>query len=246
MKFPPSLSTLLVATSSGLFGQSSLQIDWSTPLTLAPIVTSDGFALSLSEFSIELGGFANGFVPTSANIDEWVSNWRVFDAITDSEPPLESDSDVKNADIFVTDGSNSRFAGTGSLGVDNNGNQFSLSEDGNGIDTFGPDQQAYVFIRNMDDTLNPDTEFLLYTSETGLAFEFPNVTGGQADTNLVFGLDEVDTVLFGSANAIVGDGSFTDTSTDFILRTHTVVPEPSTSLLLLGAGLGLLVRRRKS
>ena len=77
----------------------------------------------------------------------------------------------------------------------------------------------------MDDTLNPDTEFLLYTSETGLAFEFPNVTGGQADTNLVFGLDEVDTVLFGSANpdasdpnnAIVGDGSFTDTSIDFIL-----------------------------
>ena len=238
MKSLPSLTTLLVATSSGLFGQSSLQIDWSTPLTLAPIVTSDGSALSLSEFSIELGGFANGFVPTSANIDEWVSNWRVFDAIT--EP------DVDSADIFVTDGSNSRFAGTGSLGVDNNGNQFSLSEDGNGIDTFGPDQQAYVFIRNMDDTLNPDTEFLLYTSETGLAFEFPNVTGGQADTNLVFGLDEVDTVLFGSANAIVGDGSFTDTSTDFILRTHTVVPEPSTSLLLLGAGLGLLVRRRKS
>ena len=72
MKSLPSLTTLLVATSSGLFGQSSLQIDWSTPLTLAPIVTSDGSALSLSEFSIELGGFANGFVPTSANIDEWV------------------------------------------------------------------------------------------------------------------------------------------------------------------------------
>ena len=250
MKSLPSLTTLLVATSSGLFGQSPLQIDWTTSLVLAPIVTSNGSALSLSEFSIELGGFANGFVPTSANIDEWVSNWRVFDAITDSEPPPESDSDVKNADIFVTDGSNSRFAGTGFLDVD----QVSLSEDGNGIDTFGPGQQAYVFIRNMDDTLNPDTEFLLYTSETGLAFEFPAVTGGQADTNLVFGLDEVDTVLFGSANpnaldpndAIVGDGSFTDMSTDFILRTHTVVPEPSTSLLLLGAGLGLLVRRRKS
>ena len=140
---------------------------------------------------------------------------------------------MDSADIFVTDGSNSRFAGTGFLGVDNNGNQFSLSEDGSSEDgngntianTFDSGQQAYVFIRNMDDTLNPDTEFLLYTSETGLVFEFPNVTGGQADTNLVFGLDEVDTVLFGSANpdasdpnnAIVGDGSFTDTSIDFIL-----------------------------
>ena len=241
MKSLPSLTTLLVATSSGLFGQSPLQIDWSTSLVLAPIVTSNGSALSLSKFSIELGGFANGFVPTSANIDEWVSNWRVFDAITDSEPPPESDSDVKNADIFVTDGSNSRFAGTGF--IDANG--FSLSEDGNGIDTFASDQQAYVFIRN-DDTLNPGTEFLLYTSEEDFVFQRPTGMLGQPNTPLVFGLDQVDTVLFGSANAIVGDGSFTDTSTDFILRTHTVVPEPSTSLLLFGAGLGLLVRRRKS
>ena len=240
MKSLQLLPPLLVAMSSGLFAQSPLQIDWVSNIGNQPIITSDGSAATLSEFSFELGGFANGFVPTSSNIDQWVANWQVFDAIT------EGDSDSN--DIFNT--STASFAGTGFLNVD----QTSLSEDSNGIDTFGPGQQAYIFVRNMDDILNPDTEFLLFTSQEGVDFEFPEVSGQQQQPNLLFNVGEVDTVLFGSVNpdptdpnnVIVGDGFFTDTSTDFLLRTQSLIPEPSTSLLFLGAGLSLLVRRRKS
>lgn len=230
-----------------LFGQE-FQIDWGSSAVNENLVTSSGGAITLSEFSIELGGFGNGFVPTQANVNQWVSNWQVFDAVT------EPDSDTSGpggsrADIFASGtGTEARFVGTGFLQAD----QTSSSEDSNGFDTFGPNQQAYVFIRNSD-TPDGSAEWLLYTSENGNDWEFPGVNGGQPETPGSFFVSDIDNVVFGAANAgnnrdqrFTGGGVSNDLSDDFVLRTHTfaVVPEPS-SLILLICGAGGLLRRRR-
>lgn len=235
MSFSYSSLILTALIPSGLLAQQSpLQIDWGTSTIADTIVDSNGDAISVDDYAIELGGFAAGFVPTAANIGDWVNNWQVFDAVTAA--------DTDTADSFVAGtGTDARFVGSALLDTD----QTSLSEDGNGVDVFEAGSQAYVFVRNQDE-IGPDSEWLLYTSESGEDWEFPSVTGTQTQFPLTWFVSEVDTVLFGAANTtIVGDGEFTDTSPNFVLRTHTFVPEPSTSLLLLGASLGLVGRRRR-
>lgn len=238
---------LLVLGVLPLSGQQ-FQIDWGSSAINERIITSDGGAVTLAEFSIELGGFGNGFVPTQSNTDQWVNNWQVFDAVT------ENDTDTNgrgggSADFFGSDGgTNARFAGTGFLQP----NQTSSSEDANPSNTFGPNQQAYVFIRNSD-TRDGNAEWLLYTSRNGISWEFPGVGGGQAQMNGSFFVSEIDEVLFGAANSgpgrdqlFSGGGVHTDLSENFTLRTNTfaVVPEPSIALLLI-CGAGSLLRRRR-
>ena len=159
----------------------------------------------------------------------------MFDAIT------TPDTDPGD---FLTVGVGTRFTGSGLLDF----GQTSLSEDGNGVDTFSPGSQAYVFIRNSD-TTDFGSEWLLYTSQDGAngeGFVFPLVGAAAAGAQTQFSAAEADEAIFGSVNGTtVGAGEFTDTSTDFVLRTHTFIPEPSTTLLLLGSSLGLLARRKR-
>lgn len=159
------------------------------------IITSDGSAISLAEFTIELGGFAGGFIPTEANVEQWVSNWQVFDAVTDPDTdtsgPRGETADVFESGPGTTDG---RFVGTGFLEVD----QTSSSEDANGVDAFGPNQQAYVFIRNSDST-DELAEWLLYTSQSSDDWEYPTVTGGQTEMPSSWFLGEADTAILGGS-----------------------------------------------
>lgn len=235
-------SIFLVFFSTSIAGFSQQhQIDWGTSAATDKIITSDGSAITLSEFTIELGGFGGGFVPTAANVDQWVANWQIFDAVTDPDTDTSGPKGT-TADGFVTGPggpTDARFVGTGFLEAD----QTSSSEDANGIDTFGPNQQAYVFIRNRD-VADEFAEWLLYTSETGDDWEYPTVSGGQPATPDSWFVAEADSAIWGGVNGIVGEGEHTDVSTDFILRTHTFVPEPSSALLFLLGGLSLLRRRR--
>lgn len=250
MTLPKSLiGCALIASGLPLTAQE-FQIDWGTSAVNERIITSSGGAVSISEFSIELGGFGNGFVPTQANVGQWVNNWQVFDAITEPDSDT-SGPDNSRADFFVNGaGTDARFVGTGFLQA----NQTSNSEDSNGSDTFGPNQQAYVFIRNSD-TPDGNAEWLLYTSESGNDWEYPSVGGGQPETPGSFFLADVDNVLWGAANSgnnrdqrFTGGGVHSDMSDDFVLRTHSfaAVPEPSSLLLLLCGTAGLLRRRRVS
>ena len=214
--------------------QAPVQINWGTATVVQDLITSDGSAVSASEFKIELGGFVGGFVPTNANIEDWVSNWQVFDAITtpDTDP----------SDAFIAgSGTSSRFVGSDFLAP----GQTSLSADSNGVDIFGAGEQAYVFIRNSD-TTDVGSEWLLYTSQEGNDWVFP---AAQLQFSPMFFVSDVDEVLFGSVNGdLIGEGVFTDSSSDFVLRTHTfgvAVPEPTTGILLLGSTLGLLLRRKR-
>jgi hypothetical protein len=234
------LLSLLFLSSPAIFAQQH-QIDWGTSAVTDKIITSDGSPISLAEFSIELGGFGGGFIPTAANVTDWVNNWEVFDAVTDPDTDT-SGPKGETADGFITGpgATDARFVGTGFLQND----QTSSSEDANGIDTFGPNQQAYVFIRNSD-TTGEDAEWLLYTSNAGDIWEYPTVAGGQPDTPDSWFVGEADTAIWGGVNGTIeGGGRHSDTSTDFILRTHTFVPEPSSASLLVLGCIALLRRRR--
>lgn len=218
------------------------QIDWGSSAVVDKIVTSDGSAISLAEFTVEIGGFANDFVPTASNVSQWVANWRIFDAITVGD----SDSNGaggSSADGYLTgSGTDARFAGTAYLQSD----QTSASEDGNGTDVFASGQQAYVFIRNGDYPMveNSGVEWLLYTNGGSDGWNFPTVSSSQPNFPEQWFAGDADTAVWGAVNGTtLGSGLHTDTSADFLLRTHTFVPEPSVVVFsILGA---LLLARRE-
>lgn len=213
------------------FGQT-MQIDWGSSAVVDKIITSDGSAITLAEFSVELGAFTDGFVPTEGNVSEWVDHWRVFDAITVGD----SDTNGRNGasgDGFISGGGTSAFfAGTAHLQSD----QTSASEDANGIDTFGPSQQAYVFIRNGDypTTSGSGVEWLLYTNESANGWTYPDVSPDSPNIPQHWSALNADEAVWGAVNgSVVGGGIHTDASSDFLLRTHTIVPELSTFFLSL-------------
>lgn len=231
MKTLRQLCFLVVVLAAGMLSAQTTQIDWGTNIFGDEIYTSDGGEVTIDEFTVELGSFANGFVPTAENTSQWVSNWRVFDAVT------EVDSDTN--DFYLGGpGHAVRFAGNASLSDAG----LSLSEDASVGYNFGTDQQAYVFIRNSDDAVF-GSEWLLYTSEAGVDWEFPSAASGEKGANLDFDLGEVDQVVFGQANGFVGGGE-----RDFVaatgLQTFTFVPEPSTLGYLLVL-LSLMMRDRR-
>ncbi|MFC0018558.1 PEP-CTERM sorting domain-containing protein [Roseibacillus persicicus] len=226
------------ALSTAQAQSATVQIDWGTSTVAQKIITSTGAPISQPEFSIELGAFALGFTPTASNYSEWVNNWMVFDAVTSPDTDT-SGAGGTQADAFISVGVNSRFVGTGFLET----GQTSTSEDSNGTDVFAAGEQAYVFIRNSD-TPDENAEWLLYTSSVDNSWEFPQAEGGQSQFPATWYVSEADQAIWGAVNGTVtGGGPHTDTSTDFVLRTHTFVPEPS-SFFLLFIGLGASLTRR--
>ena len=237
-----SIILILISSQVAVFSQQH-QINWGSSAVTEKIITSDGSPITLAEFTIELGGFASGFSPSESNVEQWVANWRVFDAVTAGDTDASGPNGT-TADGFVIGSgpTDARFVGTGFLQADGT----SSSEDANGIDTFGPSQQAYVFIRNGDET-GSDAEWLLYTSQSGDANDwvYPSVIGGQPDTPDSWFLADADTAVWGAINGTIeGGGLHSDPSNDFVLRTATFVPEPSSALLLFLGALPFLRRRR--
>lgn len=237
MLLPACLSSLQVATCCSLIGcasalgQSTQIIVWGSELKFGNVITSDGGAVTLDEFQIELGSFG-GFIPTSVNTGEWMMHWKVFDAITTTDTP--------DNDAFIAgEGNTAIYGGRADLRT----NRTSDSEDANPIGTFVAGEQAYVFVRN-GDVPGANTEWLLYTSQGGPDWNFP---GGFAE-ELQWYLPDAETAVWGAINSsTIGAGSFTDDTKDFYFRTHTfeTVPEPSSVWLLAATGLLLATRRQR-
>ncbi len=230
----PFVVGFLIFLSFSQASKAQMGVDWGTSALGQSLIQSDGTPITLSDFSVELGTFTPWFTPTLSNYDSWVSNWLVFDAITSGDVDLD--------DLFEPVGASpgGRFAGTANLLP----GQTSDSEDANAATMFPAGSQAYVFIRNSD-VPDEDAEWLLYTSQAGEDWEFSEVLLGQAQFPVTWFLSEVDTVLWGGANGgTLGGGQYTDTSTDFGLRTHNFVPEPS-GIVFLFIGSWLWVGRRR-
>ncbi|MEM7147888.1 MAG: hypothetical protein AAF591_22485 [Verrucomicrobiota bacterium] len=245
------LRTVLCCLAAGacfpLKPSHALNINWGSAGADLKIIQSDGSGLTDPPFSFELGSFGASFTPDVENIELWITNWKPFDAspyaqgFPDQDPPVPPNP--------IT----GRFGGGASLLAD----QTSDSPHANGTDTFGPNEQAYVFIRNSD-TFDEDAEWALYTrTSNGLpnstfddAWIFPDVSPGPPGIPLAWGLNGADTVVVGAIQGSnIGGGHFTDTSSNFFIRTHSATapaqaPEPAAALLAtLGAGL-LTLRHR--
>lgn len=184
------------------------------------------------EFSFEVGSFANGFVPTAANLNDWAANWKVFDRAFDATPGdiTDGDADGWNAqDQFFTRTLFHQSDGTSS------------SPYADPADTFPQGEIVYLWVYNTKDRIG-STEWALVT-DGGLAGDtaddwvYPDPAEPDS-TSYVWHLADANEALIGSVS---GSGA------TYTLQTSLVpVPEPGGAIL---AGLpllaGLLLRRRR-
>lgn len=247
------LLILLFSSVRALVAQTQVEISWGSSLFEQKMILNDGTDLDPNNLIIELGSFDNSFTPDHTNMSRWLSEWRVFDAITDSDPGVgTTDSDPRDAFTNASGGSESaRYSGAAHLLADST----SDSEDANPFYTWSPGEQAYLFIRTSDDFVE-GSEWLLLTSfnETrhvgDSVWEFPAVTGDQPQFSLAWWLDDADKAVFGAfgggdpGGGDTGLGGFSDTSTDFALRLHNI-PEPGPATLALITTFILILPRQR-
>jgi hypothetical protein len=185
------------------------------------VVDSDGDALD-GTFVFELGAFADGFVPIPENVDEWSSNWLVFDR-ADYNPTL------------------GYFAGAVEMLSDGTSSSAEMTP---GAPSF-EGELAYIWIRN-NDAAAPGSEWLLLSDENWV---FPMALNECCGNGLPIewatsDLDSGDVPLYGGQGGVEGPGVFTPVP-GAVLQTATfIVPEPSVAACLVLASCGLLRRRR--
>ena len=248
---------LLCGTAPAALAQIQLELSWGSSFVEEKMILSDGTSLDPSQLIIELGSFDNSFIPQWNNMADWLTEWRVFDAVTDTDPGIATtDPDPQDFFTNVNGGSETvRFAGEGHLLADGTG----TSEDAmaqNPFYTWSPEEEGYIFIRTSDDFVET-SQWLLFRSAVdsdgaGLGdavWEFPPVSGGQPQITLEWFLSQADDAIVGAihgGSGVGGDtgvGTFTDSSTDFVLRLHNI-PEPETWIYALIPAAILIFRRR--
>lgn len=234
------LATLLVAVGA-LSSASATTINWGTYISpTSYLFDSSGTNLD-DNYVFELGSFGS-FVPTAANMTDWLANWKPFDRAT---APAGSGFDSATGTV----------AHSATLETDLTTSNTSLSQ----LNTFNLGEQAYIWIYK--DTFGNSSPSPVYG--TGLQWSlvtnnasdgivaddwlFP-APSGHVSSTLDWRIEDATATPFGGLNNLEGAGSYTSTPADFVLQTHTVaaIPEPGSALLLLvSATLGIRARRRK-
>jgi hypothetical protein len=188
---------------------------------LGEVTDSDGVEVDNS-FVFELGSFFNGFVPTSSNVDQWLSNWEVFDSTT-----YDTDFSYFAGDVYVQAGVTSSNPTASTLSF-------------SGLD-------AYIWVRKGDVPIE-GAEWLL-TRSTDWAFP---VDGPECcdltlqEWSTASDLTILDDPLWGRQHNVLGPGEYTTNSSGSAsLQTFTFIPEPSSFLLSAVAAMGALLRRRR-
>ena len=215
--------------------QAATTVSWGSS-ALSNIVDSSGVLLDGASYTFELGVFINPsdpsaldpFTPDETNMEQWAENWAVFD-LAAYEVITE---------MFGTFG---QFSGeAGILGDGRSNYEFadpSLSFVG---------RQAYIWVYNTD-APSSGTEWFLAKAP---AWIFPEGSGDLSPgTPVDWRLPDLGTEspVWGSQLGNIGAGGYEVTSNSFELQTFTatVVPEPS-SAMLLGMGVcGLAFRRKR-
>jgi hypothetical protein len=194
-------------------------LNWGSEV-FSELVDSRGQTLEESEMTFQLGAFEVGFVPTSENTNEWFSHWRVFD-----------EASYNQAFGYFTSTAHLNDDGSSS---DNPGAGFSFE----GL-------TAFLWIRNSPD-LTTSTEWFLGTAS---AWVFPDAVPGCCDNESVIewsvsDMETPDMPVWGSQSGVAGAGHYTVTG-GYTLQTFTIIPEASTSLLVMLSGLALLAHRSR-
>lgn len=195
------------------------QLNWGAPIG-EPLVDSNGDAIDDS-FVFQLGAFALNFDPTEVNVGEWLTHWRVFDALT-----FDPVKGFSTSTLFIGNGVTS-----GSPHATDTSFSFA------GLD-------AYMWIREGNNPV-PGSEWFLGRA---IGWEFPLVGGDCCSTSAiqwsVSDLGPGEEPAWGRQYEETGPGRFTVSGT-VGLQTHTFIPEPSSSLLLILGTAGLVLIRRR-
>lgn len=218
----PLLAAVFVAISA--LQTHAQTLNWGVPVG-ETLVDSNGDAIDDS-YVFELGAFALNYDPQEANVGEWLTHWRVFDALTYDSSGFKFTTstvfildDVKSSSL-KPNVSNESFAGL----------------------------KAYIWVRK-GDTPDPGSEWFVGRA---VDWTFPLV-GGDCCSNdkiewSVSDLGPTEVPEWGRQNNNQpGPGESTFTGPLDGVQTHTFpIPEPSSALLTFIAGFGLLLRRRRN
>jgi hypothetical protein len=193
------------------------------------LYNSSGNALD-SSFSFEIGTFVTGFTPTVSNMSQWQANWLVFDRATSGQgwDPATQTIDSGVGVVHTTTGGSSSSAALPS----------SVFEQG---------AEAYLWAFNSKVYEAGSEWALVYSANTADdlfgagVWEFPDpaMTGDSFDWQT----RDLDTAIFGGVENTQGPGNFSVNPGTFTLQTHAI-PEPSSALMVLAAGVALRLRRR--
>lgn len=150
-------------------------------------VDKNGAALP-TDFSFEMGVFANGFVPRLDNMSQWASNWKKLVLMTEGNGWVAADPELfVNFELTVGDG------------VTTDAGLFYSS--GSGADTdygFSVSDQVYLWAFNDKDLMATTTEWALLTGTSGGSpWIIPDAFDMDADGFLSLTLDGVDTAVIG-------------------------------------------------
>jgi hypothetical protein len=215
-------------------------INWGTYVSFTGSLLYDSSGNNLDDnYFFELGSFGS-FTPTSANMADWLANWKPFDR---AYAPATWNSAVGNVSASAT------------LETDFTTDNATLSQ----ANTFAEGDQAYIWVyRDVAGNPTPSPaydiglEWALVTndsSDTIVAddWTFP-APSGHIVANLDWRIEDASTVIFGGLNDGQGPGTYSVTPGSFALQTHTdptAVPEPGSLLLISAVGSVFALRRKR-
>lgn len=201
-------ATLVAATCARGSG-----VGWSnSPFDTVPMMDNFGNALD-STYVFELGTFANGFVPTAANTDQWSVNWKL---------------------LSVADAPDDWFPNVPSFGQSFTFNANGTVQGLPGSATFTAGEQAYLWVYS-------GVQWALVTDNSPGAtaddiWQLPTPGDNSPTSQLTWVLDQANVAIVGGVNGVQsGTAIAFDPGSNFRLQ-MAVIPEPSSCLLVLLAG----------
>jgi hypothetical protein len=206
---------------------------WGGP-TGAVLYQSDGVTPVDSSFTFQLGSFEVGFDPTTQSVENWASNWRVFDqaAYNDSTQFFQSTALM---------------------------NEFGQSNGVNANTSFDfRSQRLYLWVydSNVFNPQTPTNEMALFTGDSWVLPSTGNPCCGGDSLPLQLYVENMTAAITGNVDPdfdgngvpIVGSiGSSTQPGTVYDFQTHsiTAIPEPSLGVLSMLGFVAMILRRKR-
>jgi hypothetical protein len=217
-------SFVIVTTALSMVLGSGVQaqtINWGSEV-LSSLADSKGSTLD-DTYVFELGSFKSGFVPVQANLDDWFTNWNVFDRA------------AYNKDLGYI---------TSSVQMQDNGTSSSAYQTPGAPSFEG--LEAYLWIRKDEQPVAGNELLLTHATH----WIFPTAIPGCCDNGIplewsVSDLTPGDMPKFGNQGGKSGPGE-SAVSGSYALQTYTFVPEPSGLALIALGGLTLALNRRRA
>jgi hypothetical protein len=216
----PVLAAVFVAFSTLQIHAQTL--NWGVPVGEV-LKDSNGDAID-DTYVFELGAFALNFDPQESNVGEWLTHWRVFDSLV-----YDTNFGFTTSSVFILSDvkSNSTRPGVSTQSF--------------------AGLNAFIWVRKGDQPVAGSEWFV----GRAIDWTFPTTADPCCPPSTtkewsVSDLGPGEMPEWGRQNNVTGPGVSIFTGTLNGLQTHTFIPEPSSSLLLIFGTAGLVLVRRRS